>query len=68
MKLLHFFRRFLQPGNVACFSAFLIAIGIETDNVYVHHGLEIVGAVLAIIGFFLLGPQPSAPDAVKSNR
>lgn len=55
----HFFRRFFMPGNVACMAALLVALGIETDNVYVHHGLEIAGAVLAFIGFFLLGPESS---------
>lgn len=56
--MLHFFRRFIQPGNVACLSALLIAFGVETDNLFIHHCLEIAGAILAFIGFFLLGPQP----------
>lgn len=63
MLSISFFRRFIQPGNTACLAALLIALGVETDNLYVHHGLELLGALIALIGVFLTGRV-----AVEANQ
>lgn len=59
--MLDWLRRHVQPGNAACIAAFLIAIGIETDVLYVHHTLEVVGAVIAFVGLFLRAKAPPQP-------
>jgi len=46
-------RRFFDPAHAACLAALLIAIGVEIDSAQISFGLEVAGAVIAIIGFFL---------------
>lgn len=53
-------RRFVSPGNAACVAALLIAVGVEAKEPLVQHILEILGAAIAVIGFFARGTGRAA--------
>jgi len=46
-------RLLANPGRAACLAALLVAIGVEVDSAQVSFGLEVAGAVIALIGMFL---------------
>lgn len=53
-----------RPGFLPSLAALLIAGGVETDSIYLHHSLEVVGALVAFIGLFVAGEH----HAVQTDR
>jgi hypothetical protein len=59
--MLDLLRRAANPGNAACVAALLIAIGFEIDEPLLKHAFDILGGLVAILGFFL--SRSAAPSA-----
>ncbi len=59
--MLDLLRRVANPGNAACAAAVLIAIGFEVDEPLLRHAFDILGGLVAILGFFL--SRSAAPSA-----
>ncbi|MBO0736557.1 MAG: hypothetical protein J2P48_08315 [Alphaproteobacteria bacterium] len=42
-----------QPSIAACVAALLTAVGVEVQSPAWEHGIEIIAAIIALIGIFL---------------
>jgi hypothetical protein len=51
--MLDLLRRVAQPGNAACAAAVLIAIGFEVNEPLLKHVFDVLGGLVAVLGFFL---------------
>lgn len=63
-----FFEIIRRPGFLPSLAALFIAGGIESDNLYLHHSLEIIGAVIAFIGLFAVKSGDNHAVRADSRR
>jgi hypothetical protein len=46
-------KELLSPAHAGPIAILLVALGVETEQLHVHHALEVAGALLAIVTFIV---------------
>ena len=54
-------QQFFTPGTAGSLAALLVALGVETDTLFLHHAFEAFGALIGALGVLvgLFGQQQS---------